>query len=117
MAAVHEASLVPTRDLAPTESSLKQSVTRLTRALDDLQAQLVAGQDSGAGTRASRVRVRFGYRMFVVVVVVVEGEGAAVGQSDGELARSVRARVRGAVALELPVISQAVVRELIAYDH
>ncbi|WP_338896781.1 TIGR02680 family protein [Streptomyces sp. TG1A-60] len=44
--AVHEAILAATRDLTPTESSLKQSVTRLTKALDDLQAQLAAaGQD------------------------------------------------------------------------
>ncbi|MFG2938389.1 TIGR02680 family protein [Streptomyces sp. NPDC048282] len=44
--AVHEAVLAATRDLTPTESSLKQSVTRLTKALDDLQAQLAAaGQD------------------------------------------------------------------------
>lgn len=44
--AVHEAILAATRDLAPTESSVKQSVTRLTKALDDLQAQLTAaGQD------------------------------------------------------------------------
>ena len=46
VAAVHEAILSATRDLTPTETSLKQSVTRLTRALDDLQAQLAAaGQD------------------------------------------------------------------------
>lgn len=46
VAAVHEAILAATRDLTPTESSLKQSVTRLTKALDDLQAQLAAaGQD------------------------------------------------------------------------
>ena len=45
-AAVHEAILAATRDLTPTETSLKQSVTRLTKALDDLQAQLsAAGQD------------------------------------------------------------------------
>ncbi|SES05710.1 TIGR02680 family protein [Streptomyces sp. yr375] len=46
VAAAHEAILAATRDLTPTESSLKQSVTRLTKALDDLQAQLAAaGQD------------------------------------------------------------------------
>jgi uncharacterized protein (TIGR02680 family) len=46
VAAVHEAILSATRDLTPTETSLKQSVTRLTKALDDLQAQLAAaGQD------------------------------------------------------------------------
>ncbi|MGW5064194.1 TIGR02680 family protein [Streptomyces sp. NPDC004096] len=44
VAAVHEAILSATRDLAPTESSLKQSVTRLTKALDDLQAQLAAAE-------------------------------------------------------------------------
>ncbi len=44
--AVHGAILLATRDLTPTETSLKQSVTRLTKALDDLQAQLAAaGQD------------------------------------------------------------------------
>ncbi|WP_245766664.1 TIGR02680 family protein [Streptomyces colonosanans] len=44
--AVHEAIQAATRDLAPTENSVKQSVTRLTKALDDLQAQLAAaGQD------------------------------------------------------------------------
>ncbi|MFB6960774.1 TIGR02680 family protein [Streptomyces sp. NPDC056309] len=44
--AVHEAIQAATRDLAPTETSVKQSVTRLTKALDDLQAQLTAaGQD------------------------------------------------------------------------
>ncbi|TLQ44521.1 TIGR02680 family protein [Streptomyces marianii] len=46
VAGVHEAILSATRDLTPTETSLKQSVTRLTKALDDLQAQLAAaGQD------------------------------------------------------------------------
>ncbi|MEV8545615.1 TIGR02680 family protein [Streptomyces sp. NPDC051572] len=46
VAAVHDAILSATRDLTPTETSLKQSVTRLTKALDDLQAQLAAaGQD------------------------------------------------------------------------
>ena len=45
-AAVHEAILEATRDLAPTETSLKISATRLTRALEELQAQLAAaGQD------------------------------------------------------------------------
>ncbi|MFJ6121552.1 TIGR02680 family protein [Streptomyces sp. NPDC092129] len=44
--AVHEAIQAATRDLAPTETSVKQSVTRLTKALDDLQTQLAAaGQD------------------------------------------------------------------------
>jgi uncharacterized protein (TIGR02680 family) len=44
--AVHEAILAATRDLAPTETSLKISATRLTRALEDLQTQLAAaGQD------------------------------------------------------------------------
>lgn len=43
---VHEAILTATRELAPTESSVKQSVTRLTTALEDLHAQLAAaGQD------------------------------------------------------------------------
>ncbi|MET7542188.1 TIGR02680 family protein [Streptomyces sp. NPDC005507] len=44
--AVHEAILAATRDLAPSESSVKQSVTRLTRALEELNTQLAAaGQD------------------------------------------------------------------------
>ncbi|MGW3654719.1 TIGR02680 family protein [Streptomyces sp. NPDC005151] len=44
--AVHEGILTATRDLTPTESSVKQSVTRLTTALEDLHAQLAAaGQD------------------------------------------------------------------------
>jgi uncharacterized protein (TIGR02680 family) len=44
--AVHGAILEVTRDLTPTETSLKISTTRLTRALEDLQAQLAAaGQD------------------------------------------------------------------------
>jgi uncharacterized protein (TIGR02680 family) len=43
---VHEAILAVTRDLTPTETSLKMSTTRLTRALEELQAQLAAaGQD------------------------------------------------------------------------
>ena len=43
---VYEAILEVTRDLTPTETSLKMSTTRLTRALEDLQAQLAAaGQD------------------------------------------------------------------------
>jgi uncharacterized protein (TIGR02680 family) len=43
---VHAAILAATRDLTPTEASLKGSATRLTRALEDLQAQLAAaGQD------------------------------------------------------------------------
>ena len=43
---VHEAILEVTRDLTPTETSLKISTTRLTRALEDLQTQLAAaGQD------------------------------------------------------------------------
>ncbi|MDJ0345971.1 TIGR02680 family protein [Streptomyces sp. H10-C2] len=44
--AVHDAILAATRDLTPTENSLKQSTTRLTKALDELQGQLgAAGQD------------------------------------------------------------------------
>ncbi|HEY2578976.1 MAG TPA: TIGR02680 family protein [Streptosporangiaceae bacterium] len=43
---VHEAICEVTRDLTPTETSLKISTTRLTRALEDLQTQLAAaGQD------------------------------------------------------------------------
>jgi hypothetical protein len=43
---IHSAILAATRELAPTETSLKQSTTRLTKALDELQAQLgAAGQD------------------------------------------------------------------------
>jgi uncharacterized protein (TIGR02680 family) len=43
---VYEAILAVTRDLTPTETSLKMSTTRLTRALEELQAQLAgAGQD------------------------------------------------------------------------
>ena len=40
--ALHEAVLTATRELSPTETSLKQSATRLTSALTDLQAQLPA---------------------------------------------------------------------------
>lgn len=44
--AVHEAILAATRELAPSESSLKVSTTRLTKALDELQTRLAAaGQD------------------------------------------------------------------------
>ncbi|SDT66799.1 TIGR02680 family protein [Actinoplanes derwentensis] len=39
---LHEAVLTATRELSPTETSLKQSATRLTGALTDLQAQLPA---------------------------------------------------------------------------
>ncbi|MFC7547403.1 TIGR02680 family protein [Plantactinospora sp. GCM10030261] len=42
VAALHEAILAATRELSPTETSLKQSATRLTGALTDLQAQLPA---------------------------------------------------------------------------
>jgi uncharacterized protein (TIGR02680 family) len=43
---IHDAILAATRGLTATETSLKQSTTRLTRALEDLQAQLAAaGQD------------------------------------------------------------------------
>ena len=43
---VYEAILVVTKDLTPTETSLKMSTTRLTRALEELQTQLAsAGQD------------------------------------------------------------------------
>ena len=43
---IYDAILAATRGLTATETSLKQSTTRLTRALEDLQAQLAAaGQD------------------------------------------------------------------------
>lgn len=43
---LHDAVLAATRDLTPSEASIKQSATRLTRALDELQAQLsAAGHD------------------------------------------------------------------------
>jgi uncharacterized protein (TIGR02680 family) len=43
---VYQAILAVTKDLNPTETSLKMSTTRLTRALEELQAQLAAaGQD------------------------------------------------------------------------
>lgn len=41
-AALHEAILAATRELSPTETSLKQSATRLTTALTELQGQLPA---------------------------------------------------------------------------
>ncbi|GLY06925.1 MULTISPECIES: TIGR02680 family protein [Actinoplanes] len=40
--ALHDAVLAATRELSPTETSLKQSATRLTSALTELQAQLPA---------------------------------------------------------------------------
>lgn len=40
--ALHDAILAATRELSPTETSLKQSATRLTTALTELQAQLPA---------------------------------------------------------------------------
>ncbi|MEJ3745483.1 TIGR02680 family protein [Actinomycetes bacterium KLBMP 9797] len=40
--ALHDAILAATRELSPTETSLKQSATRLTSALTELQAQLPA---------------------------------------------------------------------------
>ncbi|BCB86102.1 TIGR02680 family protein [Phytohabitans suffuscus] len=40
--ALHDAILASTRELSPTETSLKQSATRLTSALSELQAQLPA---------------------------------------------------------------------------
>ncbi|TDU05349.1 uncharacterized protein (TIGR02680 family) [Streptomyces sp. 846.5] len=44
--AVHDAVLAATRELAPTEASLKTSATRLAKALEELQTQLgAAGQD------------------------------------------------------------------------
>jgi uncharacterized protein (TIGR02680 family) len=44
--AVHEAVLAATRELAPSEASLKTSATRLAKALEELQTQLgAAGQD------------------------------------------------------------------------
>ena len=44
--AIHAAISAATRDLAPNENTLKASTTRLSKALDDLQAQLgAAGQD------------------------------------------------------------------------
>jgi len=43
---IYEAILAVTKDLNPTETSLKMSTTRLTRALEELQVQLAtAGQD------------------------------------------------------------------------
>jgi len=43
---IYDAILAVTKDLSPTETSLKMSTTRLTRALEDLQSQLAAaGQD------------------------------------------------------------------------
>lgn len=43
---IHEAILAVTKDLSPTETSLKMSTTRPTRALEELQTQLAAaGQD------------------------------------------------------------------------
>jgi len=43
---VYHAILAATKDLTPTETSLKMSTTRLTRALEELQTQLAAaGQD------------------------------------------------------------------------
>jgi uncharacterized protein (TIGR02680 family) len=43
---IYEAILAVTRELTPTETSLKMSTTRLTRALEELQTQLAAaGQD------------------------------------------------------------------------
>ncbi|HET8641801.1 MAG TPA: SbcC/MukB-like Walker B domain-containing protein, partial [Pseudonocardiaceae bacterium] len=46
VAAIHDGILAATRDLSPTEASVKQATTRLTKALDDLSTELsAAGHD------------------------------------------------------------------------
>jgi hypothetical protein len=66
--ALHDAINTATKDLTPTETSLKQTTTRLTRALDELQTELAgAGQDyrpewtTDAGLFVVRVADEDGY--------------------------------------------------------
>jgi uncharacterized protein (TIGR02680 family) len=67
--ALHTAILAATRELAPSESSLKQSATRLTTALTELQAQLpAAGLDH---------RPEWDTDDGVIVVRVADEEGLA----------------------------------------
>ncbi len=65
--ALHAAILAATRELTPSESSLKQSATRLTAALTELQAQLpAAGLDH---------RPEFGTDDGVIVVRIADEQG------------------------------------------
>ncbi len=65
--ALHEAILAATRELTPSENSLKQSATRLTTALTELQAQLpAAGLDH---------RPEFGTEDGIVVVRIADEQG------------------------------------------
>ncbi|GGK79600.1 TIGR02680 family protein [Mangrovihabitans endophyticus] len=107
---LHEAILAATRELNPTETSLKQSATRLTSALTDLQAQLpAAGQDH---------RPEWDTDEGVIVVRVADDQGLSpVAQFAGRIATERRDQEQLLTDAEQRVFEDALLGQLAGQIH
>jgi uncharacterized protein (TIGR02680 family) len=108
--ALHEAVLSATRELSPTETSLKQSATRLTTALSELQAQLPAtGLDH---------RPEFDTDDGVFVVRVADEHGLSpVAQFAERIARDRRDQEQLLTEAEQRVLEDALLGQLARQIH
>ncbi|GIH68919.1 TIGR02680 family protein [Sphaerimonospora thailandensis] len=108
--AVHEAILSVTRDLTPTEISLKQSTTRLTKALDDLQAQLTAADQD--------YRPEWDGADGVIVVRIADEEGPLpVGAFAAKIAASRRDQQQLLSESEQRILEDALLTRLAQQIH
>jgi hypothetical protein len=108
--ALHEAILAATRELTPTETSLKQSSTRLTTALAELQAQLpAAGLDH---------RPEWDTDDGVIVVRVADDQGMSpVAHFAERIARERRDQEQLLTEAEQRVFEDALLGQLAAQIH
>ncbi|MDZ5443442.1 TIGR02680 family protein [Micromonospora sp. 4G57] len=108
--ALHEAILAATRELSPTETSLKQSATRLTTALTELQAQLpAAGLDQ---------RPEWDTDDGVIVVRVVDEQGLTpVAHFADRIARERRDQEQLLTDAEQRVLEDALLGQLARQIH
>ncbi len=108
--ALHDAVLAATRDLTPSEASVKQSSTRLTRALDELQAQLsAAGHD---------YRPEWDSAEGIIVVRVADEQGfAPVGAFADRIAEARRDQEQLLTDSERRILEDALLTQLARQLH
>ncbi|HEV2342726.1 MAG TPA: TIGR02680 family protein [Actinocrinis sp.] len=108
--AVHDAILAATRDLAPTETTLKSSTTRLTKALEDLQAQL--------GAAGTDYRPEWDGADGVIVVRIADDQGPLpVGAFAQRIAEARRDQQQLLTASEQRILEDALLTRLAQQIH
>jgi hypothetical protein len=108
--ALHDAILTATRDLRPTEASVKQATTRLSRALEELSAELsAAGHD---------YRPEWDSSGGIIVVRVADEQGLApVGAFGERIAQARRDQEQLLTESERRVLEDALLTQLARQIH